>query len=509
MKNTPRIPNHTCPPPSTAPGQEPFLSRAWGKAALWAKKPFQRKPRASASAPTLARILLPGARERFALPAARQMTPQVIENILRSALTSPSPSREQELYTLMEQTWPRLAKNIQELKNAVIGLEWNVMEGESIQDSGLRIQEEEPPPRNPQNPIKNPKLKIQNPKSALARRARLGMRADPITGTLGWEGMLRHLLDGWFRGVSLVEIAWQPGPHAALPASARPIPAAYYGWQQDGRLMLYPDGNPDHAQDIPRDRVLIGIRSASSGHPSGGALLRSLAWYWCASNFCSEWFLSFAQIFGQPFRWATYATGDQGAAEDLAAIMEGMGTSAWGVGPEGTAIAFHETSHGSSENPQLAMLERADTICDILILGQTLTTDVGDSGSRALGEVHTAVRADIVDSAANWLAEILNEQLLPTLVQLNTGAAPDLAALPYWEPARKQGVDTKVLAETIEILTRAGMPIPQAWAYTTLDIPEPQPGEATLTPPAPDIAPALAGMPVEARAYILSHLRAK
>lgn len=188
-------------------------------------------------------------------------------------------------------------------------------------------------------------------------------------------------------------------------------------------------------------------------------------------------------------------------------MLAEMGPCGYGVAPEGTNLQTIETTRGAGDNPQLALLDRADTLCDILILGQTLTTDVGDSGSRALGQVHASVRADIVDSAANWLAEILNEQLLPTLMGLNTGAAPDLSALPYWEPSRKQGVDTKVLAETLEILTRAGLPIPKAWAYASLDIPEPQAGEATLTPPTPDLAPALAKMPVEARAYVLAKLR--
>lgn len=46
------------------------------------------------------------------LPSAQQMTPALIESILRGALTGTSPQREHELYSLMEQTWPRLAKNI-------------------------------------------------------------------------------------------------------------------------------------------------------------------------------------------------------------------------------------------------------------------------------------------------------------------------------------------------------------------------------------------------------------
>jgi phage gp29-like protein len=470
-------------PPRSADTYSAFLSRAWGKVAAYAKK---REIRArSASRLTLDRVLLPGVRSRWALPLARTYTPEAIEGILREALTSSSPRREQELYTLMLQTWPRLAKNMAEIKNAVIGLEWNLVHPDDL------------PP--------------DEAAADLARRARLHMRGDPIEGSLGWEGTLRHLLDGWFRGVSLVEIDWEASAGAILPRQTRPIPPWHYGWTgPEGRLVLYPEALA-HGQsiEIPREKFLIAIHNTSGSHPSGGALLRPLAFWWCAANFSAEWFLNFAQIFGQPFRWATYDRSDADAATTLAEIMENMGSSAWGVGPEGTQIEFHDAAKGAGDNPQLALLDRADTACDILLLGQTLTTEVGDSGSRALGTVHQSVRADIIDAASGWLAEILNEQFLPALILLNRGTLPDPGTLPWWEASRKQSTDTKLLAETIEILTRAGLPIPKAWAYASLDIPEPADGEPVIEPPTPDLAPALAQMPVEARAYVLSHLQGK
>jgi len=429
----------------------------------------------------LGEIVLPAARHRWQLPILRTLTPAVLESILRDAATGASPRREHELYALMEQTWPRLTKNLGEIKNAVLGLDWTV-----------------------RHPGDTPHPAADD----LVTRARLGMRGDPCGGTLGWEGTLRHLLDGWFRGISMVEIGWQATPRGILPGYATPIPSWHFGWQRDtGRLMLYPEpGRTEAAIEIPREKFLIAIHNAGGEHPSTGALLRPLVWWWLASNFSAEWFLNYAQIFGQPYRWGTYARGDAQAAEQMAEIMEEMGSAAWGVGPEGTTVEFITGTTGAADNPQAAIMDRADRVCDILLLGQTLTTDVGQSGSRALGEVHSGVRADIIDAAGAWLAEILNEQLLPALFALHTGHTPDTAALPWWEPNRKQSRDTKLTAEVIEILTRAGLPIPKAWAYDVLDIPAPEQGEAVITPPAPDIAPALASLPVEARAYVLAKL---
>lgn len=476
----------TTVPRASAHTKRAFLSSARVRIADRAKKLVLRalgvRPPASPSG--LGEILLPAARTRWQLPALRSLTPDIIESILRDAATGSNPRREHELYSLMEQTWPRLAKNLSEIKNTVIGLEWSI-----------------------RHPGDTPDAAAED----LVSRARLGMRGDPCAGTLGWEGTLRHLLEAWFRGVSIAEIDWRATPRGILPAATRPIPCWHYGWHRDsGRLMLYPHpGDPSTAIDIPHHKFLVAVHNAGSGHPSSGALLRPLVWWWLASNFCSEWFLNYAQLFGQPYRTATYPRGDTQAAEALSIHMAGCGAAGFAVVPEGTEIQFHDAGKSASENPQAVLMDRADRACDILLLGQTLTTDVGDSGSRALGDVHTSVRSDIIDAAASWLAEVLNEQLIPSLFEIYTGARPDPATLPWWEPGRKQSIDTKVTAETIEILVRAGLPIPRDWAYEVLDIPAPEPGEAVIeapAPAAPDPAAFLAGLPTEARAYLLAKL---
>jgi len=455
-------------------------------------------PRSGAKSEGLRTMLLPQARGRWMMPMAAQMTPGRIEQILRGALTTESPLMEQELYSLMEATWPRLLKNRMEVTEAVLGLDWNLMdapEGEGV--AGAK---------------------------ELLERTRNGMRGDPCGDGQGWRGTLGALMDGWFRGVSISEIEWEfrsggaRYPAAWLPKQTRDVPPGFFGWKHDtGRLMFYVDGQPERAVEFPRHKFLVAIRKAGKGHPSGTALLRALAWWWCAANFSAEWLLNFAQIFGQPFRWATYDAGQDGVKEDLAAMMEQMGSAPWGIGPEGTKIEWHEAAKSGADNPQAHLLSLADTACDLLVLGQTLTTDVGDSGSRALGDVHSAVRADIIDGAAAWLAEVLNEQLVAAVVELNHGEVPEDAALPYFSPARKDKRDGKVMAETFEILLRAGIPLLKEEVYEAMDLSMPGDGaEAFGTAPAPggaasaelppEIRRVLARMPLDAREYFMARL---
>lgn len=503
----------------------PTLRRAGPVKVAESATPPSNRPTIANSDPGLQTILLPAARSRWMLPNAASMTPGAIQKILSEALTGKSPRREHELYQLMEMTWPRLAKNTTELKNAVLGLEWNVMDSDDAPMAGM---------------------------AQLLERAKNGMRGDPASGAMGWRAMCESLLDAWFYGVAVCELVWETRgagsmPLARLPKNALETSPWHFGWrtgpaghnsggpmnstdplsENDGRLVLYPDASSNQAQDFPPHKFLIGIRRARRGHPSGGALLRALAWWWCAANFTAEWLLNFAQIFGQPLRWGTYPLGNDAAQKALASMLENMGSAAWGAGPEGSKVEFIEAkSTGSGNNPQERVLDRADTACDLLVLGQTLTTSQGERGSQALGEVHASVRADVIDAAASWLAEVLNEQLVPSIAAQNYGDPGEEGRLPWYEPTRKMMRDQKVLAETIRILKEAGLRIPIEWIYESMDIPRPEAADEVLGETAAptsgsgggDTAPenplasgarfaaVLAKLPTDTRAYLLAKM---
>jgi phage gp29-like protein len=440
-------------------------------------------------------MLLPSARERWMMPLAATMTPARIEWILRSALTSESPASEQALYDLMEATWPRLLKNRMEVTDAVVSLDWQIMDAPDGENT--------------------PGAKI------LVERTKNGMSGNPIEDGQGWRATMESLMSGWFRGISISEIDWEyrGGARYAgawLPKQTRDVDARLFGWKSDGRLMLYPEAKPEKAIDFPPNKFLIAIRKAGKGHPSGTALLRALAWWWCAANFSAEWLLNFAQIFGQPFRWATYDGAQDGVKEELAAMREQMGSAPWGIGPTGSKVEWHESAKSGADNPQAHMLDRADTACDLLVLGQTLTGSVSkEGGSRALGDVHSSVRSDIIDSAALWLAEILNEQLVSSVAAINYGETGEDSALPWFQPARKSKKDTKVIADTFEVILRSGIPLLKEEVYDALDMSQPKPGEDAFEGTAggipagtpPEMRRLLAKLPLDAREYVLAKLR--
>jgi phage gp29-like protein len=133
-------------------------------------------------------------------------------------------------------------------------------------------------------------------------------------------------------------------------------------------------------------------------------------------------------------------------------------------------------------------------MCDLLLLGQTLTSETGPTGggSLALGQVHERVRGDVIDAAAGWLAEVRNEQLLPAIARVN-GVAMDFSEMPWWEASRDQVRDTQAAATMVATLRNAGVPMVRSYVYELLEMPEPGPGDEVFEPLAPAGYPPVGG----------------
>lgn len=432
-----------------------------------------------AKAEGMGRLLRPEVRDRWRLGRLVQYTPEQIEVVLQGALAG-DVCRQWELFDLMEESWPRLAKNLAELKGALDECEWRVQ---------------------PWTPRGGKASAEAVRRAGLLEDAIWHTEPDPTADENDWEATLRDLADAWGKGVSILELHWEPrrsesGVIVGL-RSTHWVHPRYYGWPTAGgdtpdRLMLrvreLPEAtrrelgtSADEWAPFPPDKFLVGIAKSRTSHPISAAMLRTLAWWWCASNFTGEWLLNLAQIFGVPIRWATYAQGSpKEVVDSLNDMLENMGSSAWASFPSGTTLELKEGLKTATDNPQKVMFDVADKVCDLVVLGQTLTSDVGDSGSRALGDVHQGILTGRKKALVAWVTKTLNQQFVPAFCRLNFG---DVRECPYFLAGGEEEEDAKVLAERDEILLRAGAALPREWFYDRHRVPLPKENEPVIAGP--------------------------
>lgn len=418
----------------------------------------------------LARIIRRQAVGNWMLPSLAAVTPQYIEGILRGALGG-DPLQTWNLFDLIEDTWPRLLKDLNELKGAVTGMNWKL---------NAWAEEDQAP-----SPDAVERKKVIS--DALWR-----MNPAPDADDNGFEQTIFDILDAHAKGLSVLEIIWEQrrvGQFGDLtvPNCTCWVHPRYYGWSNEGFLGLNPTERGAVIERFPERKFIVALCKAKSGPTGTSARLRALAWWWCAANFSGDWLMNLAQLFGIPFRWATFANG---ASDDtitaIGAMMTNMGSSGHGEFPEGTNLQFLEAGKNAGSSPQADLLERADKNCDLLILGQTLTSDVGASGagggSLALGKVHAGVREQFIQAAANFAARVINQQLIPAILLENYGDADEA---PYFTPEPETQKDLTATATMIKTAVETGFKVPAKWAHAELNIPLPQAGEEIIEKAAP------------------------
>ena len=407
------------------------------------------------------------------------VTPEQVRAILRNVRTGKLEDQDR-LFRLMLDTWPRLRKALNEVSGAVARLEIEIK-------PGIREGSEEATPQA---------LLIYE----TVERAMESFAPRPGYWELDNSGMVKALIDAYAKGISVLEIVWKLENGIVSPRCYAPVPAKYLAYPSINmdidRLMIAPNGaNNSILEDFPQDRFLIGVWGQGGMHPIHAANLRTLTKYWLASVYGLGWLMQFAQLFGIPTRTAK-TDGTEDALNKAQEMLESIGSSGWAAFGPGVEYEIHSASSAAADTlPQSHLMDVADKACDILLLGQTLTTDNMNTGSRALGEVHAGIRMDVLLTVSEWTASIINSQLIPAIVRMNFGqvAAEDM---PYCELEIPQAKDQKAAAERMKIYTEIGIPMTSQFVYEELGIPEPLPGQGLFSGVLPtDQAPSDLGLP--------------
>ena len=420
------------------------------------------------------------------MPQLGGITPGYIENILRGALVG-AHVQEYELFKLMRDTDPEIASCCQEF---IEGVQRKTMVWEAFAE-----EDEKPTPDATQ--------RMQLCSAAIKR-----MAPNPANDESDIDGTVRDLLSAWFTSLCVLEIDWSDGNGALNIVNAGKLGdvtvprctiwshPVTYAWDEFGRLGLRQDiGNtgaanyrtdsqfnstPGNVGPFPENKFLIAISKAQTGSAMGNARLRTLAWWWCASNFCGDWLLNLAQLFGIPFRVAKYGAGtDPAGKAELRAMMQASGSAGYILTKDTVTMELLQANTGAGQSPQAFLFEFADRQKRKVILGQTMSGGsgtTGKGGGQAFGEVEADVKSDRIDAGAKFVCNILNRQLLPAILKVNYGDADSCPTVRMLEDDEGTLTD----AQRDQVLANAGLKIGVNFLRKKYDLPAPAEGEETI-----------------------------
>lgn len=224
-------------------------------------------------------------------------------------------------------------------------------------------------------------------------------RLEPATGPLAdllfseLQPHIEAIVSAAFRavpyGYSVQEVVYAKRPNGRVGlASVREKPMEWFTPMRNGQL-VYRRGMAGAPQPVDTAfKFLLTVRRPTYRQPQGEALLSRAYWPWFLRSAGWRFFARFLERHGAPLLVGKTAGSAQEMANRLAAAVA---SGAVAVGRDDSVEAISPSNNGEA----FAKFEDAiNRRIQKLILGQTLTTDVGSAGSYAAAKVHDAVRQD-------------------------------------------------------------------------------------------------------------------
>jgi phage gp29-like protein len=425
--------------------------------------------------PSLASVLRPAGATRWMLPSVAAMTPQYIEGVLRGALAG-NHVQAWELFDLIIDTSPAATACVGEYVDAVVS--------KKLMVNPYAEEGEEPSPAALE-------------KAKLVSFALRNLRPDMANDENDFAATIKDLLFARFHGQAVMEVDWYKqdgsglnikvcpglksnGGRVVVPRSTFWVHPVCYAWDMYGRLGLRmalesqlkeavknaPSGwtaqtvfnnvpvdkmrsmveppawnwitsqaRPHQLMDFPQNKFLIGINKFKAGTVMGsGSVLRPLSFWWIVSTYGADFALNLAQLFGIPFRKATYSpsTTEQQKAE-IRQLLQSAGSMGYALLPAGVELDVIAAAGSSSESPQAFLLHFANDQIRQVILRQTMSGGTAGGGSKGVGKSFGDTEAEgpkdqVVCAGADYACSVINLQLVPYILNVNYGDGGDLEA---------------------------------------------------------------------------------
>lgn len=278
---------------------------------------------------------------------------------------------------------------------------------------------------------------------------------DKLLKVIDIDNFIKDVLKAPAYGFQPIEITWSVNNEGyIIPKKIQAKPQEWFYFNTDNELCFKQKGMPDGliiTEDMKK--FLCPSIDADYLNPYGHGYLSRCFWDVAFKRGSLEFWIKFAEKFGMPHVIAKYEEGtSDDEIDELLDAADAMVQDAVAAIPNNASIELKEAS-GKTASAEIykGLIDVCDASIAKNIIGQTLTTESGDTGSYALGKVHFQVRQDIINSDKQLVEKEFNK-LLKWVHEINFGDndAPSL------ELYAEEDVD-KALAERDSILNSTGV----------------------------------------------------
>ena len=262
---------------------------------------------------------------------------------------------------------------------------------------------------------------------------------------------INDVLDCAFFGFQPIEIIWQKTDNLILPSALVAKPPEWFCYDDENHLKFRTKENY-WGEELPDKKFLCPQSNASYDNPYGERVLSRVFWPVTFKKGGMKFWVLFTEKYGIPHLVGKHPRGaSKEETETLADLLENMVQDAIAVIPDDSSVEIQEAEKSSSAEIFEKLIDKMNAEISKAILGQTLTTEIGSTGSYAASQTHMSVRKDIVDSDKKLVEKTIN-QLIKWIYEINFSGQD----IPQFEMYEIEDVDLN-LAQRDKVLVDCGV----------------------------------------------------
>ncbi len=246
---------------------------------------------------------------------------------------------------------------------------------------------------------------------------------NEIFKTLDIHKLIEDILDAPLYGYNPIEISYEKGGNYIVPVKLTAKPQEWFHFNSDNEF-FFKDKNMGGKRPIDFEnglKFLLPRHKPDFLNPYGQAILSRCFWNVAFINGGMEFFIKFAEHFGMPWVFGRYQRQITKEEQNtfLAKLVQ-LAQNAVGIIPDDSRVEIVQTGSSGSSDIHLSLVSKCEANIAKAILGQTLSTEPGTSGSYALGTAHMGVRDDIVNADMRLVEKTINH-LIKIINTINFG----------------------------------------------------------------------------------------
>ncbi len=282
-----------------------------------------------------------------------------------------------------------------------------------------------------------------------------------------YRRLVKECQDAMGIGYAVVEKFWEIPESKVELTRVQGHKQEQFVFAEDGEILMLTEGGT--TIPVNPQRVIVATFDETKGNRYGRCLLTGCFWPWYFKKHGMLFWSNYLEKFGQPTVVGKYPSGtpkekQQKLLEACQAIQNDMAVTldqAW-------VVELLEAQRSGALDSYEKFINYCDRCISKVILMTTLISNEAEYGARAMAEVHQDISNKCFEDDAQWIAEILTDQVVKLLAQWNYNftTPPELVIQYSTEDT------SKTMAERDEILSRIA-PMSVTYIYNKYGIPEP------------------------------------